>query len=63
MPISPPANVITSPKATKTLLSIIPKGGTINPEVSRSIPKMQRTKPAINYSVNFSSCVIYFIIN
>lgn len=45
------------------MLSIIPKGGTINPEVSRIIPKMQRTKPAINYSVNFSSCVIYFIIN
>jgi len=45
--------VEVSPKATKTELSIIPKGGTINPAIRRPLPTIVRITAISNLVFSF----------
>lgn len=46
-------NVLVSPKATNTELSIIPSGGTIKPAISNPLPTIVKITAMINLMFNF----------
>ena len=53
MPSTAPMNVLVSPNATSTELSIIPNGGTTNPAISSPHPTIVRIEATTNLKFSF----------